>query len=145
MSYFAIKNDNSISRRKEVLPAGWGMKDVQLLIITEAGAIAGVGELGEIYVRRYVTGMYTASLQLDTRRILTHHSPHLAHGYLGLPEATADKFVSNPFSSDAADRMYRTGDLGRYMPDGIGIGWCCTCIVERTVLVTQVHNVPSKW
>lgn len=47
-------------------------------------------------------------------------SPHLAKGYLGLPEATAEKFVPNPFTNDPADRMYRTGDLGRYMPDGIG-------------------------
>lgn len=52
---------------------------------------------------------------------LSHVSPHLAKGYLGLPEATAEKFVTNPFSSDATDRMYRTGDLGRYMPDGIGM------------------------
>lgn len=52
VSYFAIKNDNSIARRKEILPAGWGMKDVQLLILTETGKVAGIGELGEIYVRR---------------------------------------------------------------------------------------------
>jgi hypothetical protein len=54
VSYFAIKNDNTISRRKEILPAGWGMKDVQLLILTPNGSVAGIGELGEIYVRRCV-------------------------------------------------------------------------------------------
>lgn len=73
---------------------------------------------------------------MDIHTILTHHSPHLANGYLGLPEATADKFVNNPFSSDPADRMYRTGDLGRYMPDGIGICWCWIRLgLEHIVLV----------
>lgn len=54
VSYFAIANDNTITRRKEILPAGWGMKDVQLLILTPNGSVAGIGELGEIYVRRCV-------------------------------------------------------------------------------------------
>jgi hypothetical protein len=30
------------------------MKDVQLLILTPNGSVAGIGELGEIYVRRCV-------------------------------------------------------------------------------------------
>jgi amino acid adenylation domain-containing protein len=40
----------------------------------------------------------------------------LARGYLHNPEATAQKFVANPFRSGA--RMYRTGDLGRWLPGG---------------------------
>ncbi|MCL4180305.1 MAG: amino acid adenylation domain-containing protein [Verrucomicrobia bacterium] len=42
----------------------------------------------------------------------------LARGYLGQPELTARKFISNPFSTDQAERMYRTGDLARYRSDG---------------------------
>ncbi|HEV7924065.1 MAG TPA: amino acid adenylation domain-containing protein, partial [Verrucomicrobiae bacterium] len=42
----------------------------------------------------------------------------LARGYLNRPELTAEKFVPNPFSPDAARRLYRTGDLGRFLPDG---------------------------
>ena len=42
----------------------------------------------------------------------------LARGYLNRPELTAEKFVSNPFSSDAQARLYKTGDLARYFPDG---------------------------
>jgi len=42
----------------------------------------------------------------------------LARGYLKRPEMTAEKFVSDPFSSEPGARMYKTGDLARYMPDG---------------------------
>ena len=40
-------------------------------------------------------------------------------GYLGLPEATAEKFLVNPVTGVAADRLYKTGDLGRYQADGV--------------------------
>ena len=83
----------------QVLPLGRGMPDAQLLVLTPAGGLAGLGELGEIAIR----------------------SPHLARGYLNNPELTAERFQANPFtplSGDPADRIYRTGDLGRYRADG---------------------------
>jgi amino acid adenylation domain-containing protein len=42
----------------------------------------------------------------------------VARGYLNRPELTAEKFLSDPFSSEPGARMYRTGDLGRWLPDG---------------------------
>ncbi|MCB9450594.1 MAG: amino acid adenylation domain-containing protein [Anaerolineaceae bacterium] len=42
----------------------------------------------------------------------------LARGYLNRPELTDQKFVANPFSTDANARLYKTGDQGRYLPDG---------------------------
>jgi amino acid adenylation domain-containing protein len=42
----------------------------------------------------------------------------LARGYLNDPEATAAKFVKNPFGDTSADRIYRTGDLARWRTDG---------------------------
>ncbi|KAJ2602780.1 large subunit of alpha-aminoadipate reductase [Coemansia sp. RSA 1722] len=115
VSYCAVpplaQTPSFLSSAKDVIPAGRGMKDVQLLVVNRhgTGAMCAVGEVGEIYVR----------------------SGGLAEGYLRLPEATAEKFVPNwfappppqpaepiPFYKGPRDRMYRTGDLGRYRPDG---------------------------
>src|SRR6202012_2053264 len=38
--------------------------------------------------------------------------------YLNRPELTAERFLPDPFSTEAGVRMYRTGDLGRWLADG---------------------------
>lgn len=131
VSYFelpsAAEDDGGtagLTAQKDLLPAGSGMIDVQLLVVSRdpaaKGALCAVGELGEIYVR----------------------SGGLAEGYSD-SEATAQKFVTNWFAKESTwadtltnppdgnsqppasqhwkgvrDRMYRSGDLGRYQPDG---------------------------
>ncbi|MFD9033330.1 amino acid adenylation domain-containing protein [Streptomyces sp. NPDC059567] len=42
----------------------------------------------------------------------------LSAGYLGRPEATAEKWITNPIDPARHPIMYRTGDLARYWPDG---------------------------
>lgn len=42
----------------------------------------------------------------------------LASGYLGRPDATAEKFLNLPGPDATPVRMYRTGDLARWEPDG---------------------------
>jgi len=42
----------------------------------------------------------------------------LAREYLHQPELTAEKFVPDPFSSEAGARLYRSGDRVRYLADG---------------------------
>ncbi|KAK4052215.1 putative NRPS-like protein biosynthetic cluster [Microbotryomycetes sp. JL221] len=122
VSYFPIPplsvDSTFLKTRKDIMPAGSGMINVQLLVVNrnDKNQICAVGEVGEIYVR----------------------SGGLAEGYLQLPESTAEKFVDNWFAKDVErndtiaasqhpwksfwhgvrDRMYRTGDLGRYNPDG---------------------------
>ncbi|CAO3703787.1 unnamed protein product [Rhizopus stolonifer] len=124
VSHFIVPARSShpafLSSQKEVIAAGKGMVNVQLLVVNrhDRTKMCGVGEIGEIYVR----------------------APGLAEGYLQLPEATAEKFIPNwfvenaneetldesvvegdqwkPYYQGKRDRMYRSGDLGRYRPDG---------------------------
>ncbi|MGW6612340.1 non-ribosomal peptide synthetase [Streptomyces erythrochromogenes] len=42
----------------------------------------------------------------------------VTRGYLGRPELTAERFVTDPFSEVPDARMYKTGDLARRLPDG---------------------------
>ena len=42
----------------------------------------------------------------------------IARGYLGRPEATAERFVPNPFSPQLSPRMFRSGDRVRLLADG---------------------------
>ena len=57
VSYYEIKshseNPNFLDTLGEVIPAGQGMKDVQLLIVDreDKNRLCKVGETGEIYVR----------------------------------------------------------------------------------------------
>lgn len=126
VSYFSIPpvsvDPTFLATQKDIMPAGEGMVDVQLLVVNRSDKTipCAVGEVGEIYVR----------------------SGGLAEGYLDT-EASTEKFVSNWFASSSPprkdtilhplqglagpesrhwkgirDRMYRSGDLGRYLPDG---------------------------
>jgi amino acid adenylation domain-containing protein len=88
--------DPTAATARPVVPLGRGIPGVQLLVRSANGALAGIGELGEVWLR----------------------SPHVALGYRGDAELTAARFVPNPWTDEAGDAMYRTGDLGRYGPDG---------------------------
>jgi len=41
----------------------------------------------------------------------------VAHGYLDLPELTAERFAADPFA-EGGGRVYRTGDVVRWLPNG---------------------------
>jgi thioester reductase-like protein len=40
----------------------------------------------------------------------------VSSGYMGRPEITSERFLTNPF--DTSEIIYKTGDLARYLPDG---------------------------
>lgn len=127
VSYFEIASrkadSNYLKNLKDVMPAGTGMYNVQLLVVNrnDTSKTCGVGEIGEIYVR----------------------AAGLSEGYRGLPNLNKEKFVTNWYVDPQdwvakdekekkpeqtwreevgwqgpRDRLYRTGDLGRYAPDG---------------------------
>ena len=81
---------------ENLVPIGQGIADVQLLVLNARQRLAGIGELGEIYIR----------------------TPYLARGYLHNASLTTERFVPNPLTDNPEDRWYRTGDLGRYTPTG---------------------------
>ncbi|WP_248277581.1 non-ribosomal peptide synthetase [Brasilonema sp. UFV-L1] len=98
IGYFMIPNQaqSEVSTFKEIIPLGRGIENVQLLVLNSRFQLAGLGEIGEIYVR----------------------TPYLASGYIGCDQLTQERFIINPFTNIASDRLYKTGDLGRYLSDG---------------------------
>jgi amino acid adenylation domain-containing protein len=80
----------------DVVPIGRPLPNMRIYLLDRFGAPVPLGAIGEIYIG----------------------GAGVARGYLNRVDLTAERFVRDPFSGDAAARMYRTGDLGRYLPDG---------------------------
>ena len=124
VSYYEIPSrkidPEYMNKLKDTVPAGRGMKNVQLLVVNreDRTRICKVGEVGEIYVR----------------------AAGLAEGYMGDQALNDQKFLVNWFVNNELwveadkdkgkgedwrryyrgprDRLYRTGDLGRYLESG---------------------------
>ncbi|KAI0810089.1 alpha-aminoadipate reductase [Xylaria sp. FL0064] len=124
VSYFEIpsatEDPKALDLLGDTIPAGWGMNEVQILVVSrkDRTKLCDIGEVGEVYVR----------------------ASGLAQGYLNDPEKTKEKFVENWFVDNARwveadkakdkgepwrqyykgprDLLYRTGDLGSYLPSG---------------------------
>lgn len=124
VSYYEIpcatQDPDYLDNLKDTVPAGKGMQNVQLLVVSreDKSRMCKVGEVGEIYCR----------------------AAGLAEGYLGDEEKNREKFLMNWFVDNQKwveldaknsknetwrkyyqgprDRLYRTGDLGRYLESG---------------------------
>ncbi len=78
------------------VPIGRPIANTQLYVLDSHREMVPVGVPGELYVG----------------------GAGVAGGYWNRPELTAEKFISDPFSSTSGARLYKTGDLARFLPDG---------------------------
>jgi aspartate racemase len=78
------------------VPIGRPISNTFVYLLNEDILPSAAGEIGEIYAG----------------------GDGVARGYLNSPELTAERFVSDPFSSNPAARLYRTGDLARWNSGG---------------------------
>lgn len=79
------------------IPIGRPIANSSCYIVTAGGALADIGEEGELVVG----------------------GDGVALGYVNDPEATADRFVPDTYGRRAEGTLFRTGDIARWQPDGV--------------------------
>lgn len=115
LAYHVLDED---VRPEGVIPVGRGMADVQVLVLATGDRLCSPGETGEICIR----------------------SPHMTLGYLGDPQATSRRFVSNPATGVEGDVVYRTGDRGYFLNDGQVV---CMGRIDRQLKVRGFRVEPG--
>lgn len=78
------------------VPIGKPISNTTVYILDGHGVPVPAGIPGEIYIG----------------------GPGVAHGYLGRPALTAERFIPDPFAGDRGALLFRTGDLARFLSDG---------------------------
>jgi acyl-coenzyme A synthetase/AMP-(fatty) acid ligase len=78
------------------IPIGRACENTEVFAINEGGAVAGVGEEGELCVR----------------------GPTVMKGYWDRPDRTQEVLIADPRPSSLRDPVYRTGDIVRLREDG---------------------------
>ncbi len=85
------------SNADRVVPIGRPIANTQIYLLDRQGQPVPLGVPGELHIGGSCVGL----------------------GYLGRPELTAAKFVSDPFSPSGTEaKLYKTGDLARWREDG---------------------------
>jgi amino acid adenylation domain-containing protein/non-ribosomal peptide synthase protein (TIGR01720 family) len=88
-------NSEDTERQSDTVPVGRPLGNMQAYILDQQLRPVPRGVPGELYLS----------------------GAGIARGYINRADATAEKFVPNPFSN-AGDRLYTTGDRARYLADG---------------------------
>jgi len=96
VSAFAIPED--FGQHQGYVPIGYPYPFNQVFLLDEALQPVPVGEVGEICVV----------------------GPNLTRGYWQREDATAERFIPNPFSAEnlPSETLFRSGDVARQLPDG---------------------------
>src|SRR5215211_7926366 len=89
---YCVDKDTEIN--DAMVPVGYPLGDVEILLLDDEGAAAGYDHVGEIAIK----------------------SRYISPGYWRKPDLTRATFISDP--QDEGGRIYRTGDLGYMQPDG---------------------------
>jgi acyl carrier protein len=89
--YFIDKETDLIG---DIVPVGYPIQDMEILLLDDSGKKLGVDRTGEIAFK----------------------SRYLSPGYWRMPELSKAKFLCDPDGGDK--RIYLVGDVGRLLPDG---------------------------
>ncbi|HEX2740525.1 MAG TPA: amino acid adenylation domain-containing protein [Rubrobacter sp.] len=89
---YCVDKDTEIS--DAMVPVGYPLGDIEILLLDDDGKAVGFDEVGEIAIK----------------------SRHISPGYWHKPDLTRATFITDP--QDEGGRIYRTGDLGYRQPDG---------------------------
>lgn len=85
-----------IKAEDELITVGSPIANTQIYLLDEHRNLVPDGMIGEIVIG----------------------GDGVAQGYWNRPELTAEKFITDPFSTVANATLYRTGDLGKKLPNG---------------------------
>ncbi|WP_017653101.1 non-ribosomal peptide synthetase [Fortiea contorta] len=87
---------NQLERLPGTVPLGSPLANTQIYLLDENLQPVPIYVPGEVYIGGH----------------------GVARHYLHQPELTAQKFISNPFSTQPETKLYQTGDLARWLSDG---------------------------